>query len=83
MAAFVLAFAGYAAAQTTEGNTTAKATTESISTVSKEEPKKVKPQKISRKERKALAAQEAAKSVKITVPLPDVSKNTFPKMEDE
>ena len=75
MAAFVLAATGYAAAQTSEGTSTATATEQAIND-SKDNPKK---QKLSRKERKAAAAQEAAKSVKISIPVPDISKSTFPK----
>ena len=83
LAAFVFASASYAAAQTSEGTTTSattNTTTELALNDSKDIPKK---QKLNRKERKAAAAQEASKSVKISIPVPDISKSTFPKEGNE
>ena len=71
-AAFMLALSGYAAAQQTEGTTTSATTTEAATpvTIDKEKPAK----KLSRKERKAQAAAEAQKSVKITIPKADIKE---------
>ncbi len=84
-AAFFIALSSYAAAQTNEGTTSAQTatTTEKAITDSKEKIKKEKPRKISRKERKAAEAMQAAKSVKITVPIPDMSNDTIPKKEND
>lgn len=83
-AAFFIALSGYAAAQTNEGTKSAQATTTEITNpASKEIVKAEKPHKISRKERKAAAALEATKSVKISIPIPGMGDDTIPKKEEE
>lgn len=78
-AAFVLALSGFAAAQQTEGTTTSATKTEAASLEKIDKEKSVT--KLSRKEKKAIAAAEAYKNLKIVIPKTEIKESdTMPPM---